>query len=506
MIPLRTAPPPATVPEEDSGAIVAAAIVIEGATVFEPESFVPFYKDLLARRIDRRDLAALTEAITNVYYEAGYTLTRAYVPPQDIEAGVITIQIAEGFIERVVFEGTEQASPIAQKVADAITVERPLRRATLERQILLLGDLFGARVEDARLRPIDAAAGRYELLVDLRHRPIDYYGSLDNRGTRSNGPWQLWNSVGVNSLDTAGWRVQGAFFTAPNSPSELRYVQATLGRTLGSDGTVLRATLSASDNVAGPPGKASSTETASRRFQLGVTRPVQRSRASSLWATLSLDALHSSEDRFKRPLSEDDLRVVRPSAYYFFTDDWSGENGLNAELSLGLTGLGASPSGPERSRSDADTSFRKLRFDGWRSQGLFGSWSLYGQLAAQLSDRPLLASEEFALGGSRFGRGYDASIISGDRGAAGTVELRLTEPLEGRLREYQLYGFYDVGTISNGNVDGNARHRLASTGIGARLTLAPAIRTGLELAKPLNSVEGRERRETRTFFTVAAEF
>lgn len=500
-------PPSVTPPApETSETFVIAAVVVEGATIFRTEEFVPFYSDLLARPVSRRDLAAITEAITNHYYAAGYTLTRAYIPPQDVEAGVVTVVVAEGFIERVTFANAPTVPDIARRYVDVITAERPLNRATLERQLLLLGDLFGMRVDDARLRPIDAGTGRYELVVDLRQRSLDYYGYLDNRGTRSNGPLQLWNSGGLNVVGNAAWRAQAGFFTVPNSPREVLYLQAGLARSLGDDGTVIRSTVSGSRNIAGPPGNSSDTETSSRRFQLGLSHPFWRRRDVSLWGNLNFDALHSREERFQRLSFEDELRVLRPGVYLYARDDWGGENGVNLESSFGLTTLGASPSGPERSRSDADTSFRKLRLDGWRSQGLFGNWSLYGQGAAQTSNKPLLSAEEFSLGGPRFGRGYDPALIAGDRGVAGAIELRFGEPLTGPFVDYQLYSFYDVGRISNGTVDNNARRRLASAGLGARVTLEPAIRLNLEIAKPLNAVEGREDRDLRSFVTLSAEF
>ena len=86
------------------------------------------------------------------------------------------------------------------------------------------------------------------------------------------------------------------------------------------------------------------------------------------------------------------------------------------------------------------------------------------------------------------------------------VELRFTEPAEGLLSEYQLYGFYDVGGISNGVVDDNTRHRLESAGFGTRLTLRPAFHLNLEAAKPLTSVAGREAKDWRGFFFLSAEF
>jgi len=511
--PIRAAPPttPAAPPEAPtapaiSGRFIISAIVIDGATVFESSAFVPLYRDLLAKPVRQRDLAALAEAITNMYYDAGYTLSRAYIPPQDIEAGVIHVQIAEGSIERVLIGGEAGTVEELRRYTEPITAEQPLRRATLERQLLLLSDLFGVRVDDARLRPIDAATGRYELLLDIKTKPYDLYSYMDNRGTRANGPLELWTSAGMNVLNSGAWRAQAAFFTVPNTPQELLYGQASLAHVLGDQGTVLRGTLSASHSVAGAPENGNDALTSSRRLLVGITHPFMRSRQESLWAGFYFDALESKEDEFKESFFDDQVRVIRPSVYYYIADGLKGENGINVEGSIGLSVLGASTSGPERSRSDASGSFRKAKLDVWRNQGLFGPWSLYGQFSGQISDRPLLASEEFLLGGARFGRGYDPAIISGDRGAAGSVELRFTQPVQRVLREYQLYAFYDAGGISNGVVDGNSRHRLASTGGGTRFTLQPAIRLDLELAKPLDSVTGREARDWRGFFFLSAEF
>ena len=344
------------------------------------------------------------------------------------------------------------------------------------------------------------------MTLDLRHKPVDAYGYLDNRGTRAYGPLQLWTSAGVNAIGIGAWRAQVGFLTVPNTPREVLYAQGVLARTLGDDGTVGRFTVSGSRNIAGRPLKGSDSETSSSRFQATLSHPFRRSRTESLWGNLHVDALTSKEERFQRNSFEDHLRVVRPGFYYYRADNWGGENGANLEASFGVSGLGASHQGPERSRSDADTSFRKLRLDAWRNQNLSGPWSLNLQLSGQTSDHPLLSSEEFTLGGSRYGRGYDPSVISGDRALAGALELRFTERIDGSLSDYQIYSFYDAGRISNGNIDTNARHRLASTGAGVRLTFEPAIRVNLELAKPLNAVEGREDREWRTFFTLAAEF
>ena len=508
--PTRLPPPPVVrpgaVPPAISGTFILSAVVIDGATVFDTAAFVPLYRDLLARPVTQRDLAGLTEAITDMYDKAGYSLTRAYVPPQDIESGVVHIRVAEGYIERVTIPGDLGQAAVIGRYTAPITAERPLTRATLERQLLLLADLFEVRVDDARLRPIAPEEGRYELILDLRQKTYDTYSYLDNRGTRANGPFELWTSAGVNVTGDGSWRAQAGVFTVPDSPRELLYGQVGLAHVLGAAGTVVQATVSASHNVAGPPLQQDDLQTGSRRLLLGLTHPILRSRPQSLWASLYVDALKSTESEFGHTTFDDQLRVLRASLYYYVADAWQGENGINVEGSYGLSALGASSSGSNRSEPGVGASFRKLRFDLWRSQALVGRWSLYGQFAGQLSDRPLLLSEQFSLGGARFGRGYDPAIIAGDRGAAGSLELRYTQPLQGTVTELQPYAFYDAGGISSGSSDTNARHRLESAGFGGRLTVAPAVHLALELAKPLNGVPGHPDGSWRAFFFASAGF
>src|SRR5512143_1456713 len=66
--PATPAVPPEAAPAAPAiaGSFVVSAIVIDGATAFDTTAFVPLYRDLLARPVTQRDLAALAEAITGM--------------------------------------------------------------------------------------------------------------------------------------------------------------------------------------------------------------------------------------------------------------------------------------------------------------------------------------------------------------------------------------------------------------------------------------------------------
>jgi hemolysin activation/secretion protein len=111
------------------------------------------------------------------------------------------------------------------------------------------------------------------------------------------------------------------------------------------------------------------------------------------------------------------------------------------------------------------------------------SFQLQGE--GQIASRPLLSSEEMGLGGRYFLRGYDYREYSGDKGVAGSVELRFDLPgWGGFVREAQLYGYADAGTVGNYR-DGVGSGSLASAGGGIRTWLGRNIDASLEVGVPL---------------------
>ena len=84
---------------------VLSAVVIEGATVFEAADFVPLYEDFIAREVTGADVQKILSRITKLYRDNGYFLSAAVAPPQPLTAGVLQVQVIEGYVEKVTFEG-----------------------------------------------------------------------------------------------------------------------------------------------------------------------------------------------------------------------------------------------------------------------------------------------------------------------------------------------------------------------------------------------------------------
>jgi hemolysin activation/secretion protein len=507
------APPPASEPvTAPQGAVrfVLTAVVIDGATIFDPAALASLYEDFLARQIGLGDVEEMLRRITAKYRESGYFLSHAVAGPQTLESGILRITVIEGGVQSVSFPGiSESVADQLRPYTAAVLADRPLRLVTLERAIQLINDLPGLSVAPG-LHPIDEAAGNYELVLAIDRSRFSGAVSLDNRGTRSLGPAEAQAAGGVNSVLTAFDRLSLNFFTVPNQPRELLSEQLGYDLPLGFDGT--RAALTVARTDLHPHGNLASLALAGDATHVGagVTHPVMRLRDHSLWLGGAFDVLQSEQSQQGIRQFDDQLRMLRLHGLYLADDGWGGSNSLSVEASQGLDALGSSrPGASDLSRANGRPDFTKVTGMVMRQQHLLGGWYLRLSAAGQKAAEPLLVSEQFALGGTQFGRAYDPGEIAGDDGAAGSAELRYVGVVESNvIRSYEIYGFYDLGAVWNMDVsDATRRQSLASAGVGLRLALRHNLNCSLEIADPLTrTVAAESGKPVRVFASLSWGF
>lgn len=485
-----------------------AAIKVEGNTVFSRADLALYYEDILARLVTSSDLRNAVARITKHYRDRGYFLTQAYLPPQDLSSGVAVIRVAEGYVERVDFQGDGATDGHVQRLAAAIDEFRPIKRKDLERVLLLIGDSFGRIVENAEMAEIDALNGRYALQLTLNAKPESGIMSYDNRGTPSFGKRQLWASLSTNRLLDPDTQFRVGIFTIPDQPQELRYGEMEVTRLVGSDGTTVGASVSASESDAGSVDAIDGIEGKSRRFILKAGHPILRSTETSLWLNVSADIRSISEEDDNGTNFTDQLRVLRSNLYMYAEDDFGGQNQLFGEVSGGIPMFGASSEGPLRSRLGADAAFLKLNASLTRQQKITNEIGIRLHTAGQIANDELLSSEEFSLGGSSIGRAYDFSELTGDHGVGGSVELQYGDSLrDDYFTWFQVFGFYDFGMVWNKGEFEQPRESLSSAGMGLRLNLTDSIRLQLEYARSLTRpVDDDDGNFQRVFVELSKNF
>ena len=80
-------------------------VTVVGGHAIPRERIAMTYQAYLGKRISQTDLAAIAAAISDLYRAAGFHLSRAIVPPQDIADGRVRLQVIEGGVTEVVLKG-----------------------------------------------------------------------------------------------------------------------------------------------------------------------------------------------------------------------------------------------------------------------------------------------------------------------------------------------------------------------------------------------------------------
>ena len=180
-------------PEEQGDSkplFVLRHVSITGAVAIPQERLVTAYQPYIGKKVSQADLAAIAAAVSDVYRAAGFHLSRAIVPPQDIQSGRLHIQVIEGSITELALKGEGAEQFGVRPMLDAVLTERPSRLATLERQLLLINGRPGVRIEDTAIEEIGTASGDFRLILSLKTWHVFTSFGIDNLGSSSVGPWQ----------------------------------------------------------------------------------------------------------------------------------------------------------------------------------------------------------------------------------------------------------------------------------------------------------------------------
>jgi len=484
-------------------------VLIEGNAAIDTPTLKGEFASLIGREVTLAQVFAAAQAITRLYAERGYALCLAYLPAQDIENGVVKVQVVEGYIEDIdVAADDATLASVVGVYAEHIKASRPLRTATLERALLLANDLPGVRVRSVVDRG-SGAPGAMKLILRVERRTWEASLTADNRGTKALGPERGRADAAINGLITARERLSLSYMRGFDS-DELDYLSGAFSMAVGASGSVVSFEAS---NTNSQPGTEdlSAIEFETRGFVGAVkaSHPFIRARAENLFVEGGLTYKDLKGDIFGLPNSDDRLTVASLTAHYDLLDAWDGISALDLTLSHGLDLFDPTREGdPFPSRLGADALFTRIELSASRVQALTDELELYASGSAQYANSALLSSEQCGYGGARYGRAFDAFEIAGDHCAMAQVELRwqIAPPFDA-LDYVQFYAFGDAGWVKRRGLilPGEFTEAGAqSTGAGLRLGLLEHVEASVEYADPLgNEVALEGDADARVFFSIS---
>ena len=443
---------------------------IEG-TSLPPDVIAAAARGFIGKRIAASaDLTVIAQGVSDAYGQrsdiALYTVT---VPAQNFDGGLLRLVVTEGFIEHVDLAG-DTGGDVARVVALAnkLTLEKPLRRATLQRYLSLIRDLPGLTVDAAMLK--GATPGAVRLVLTLKQKPYAVALSVINGGNALLGRTQLQADLSLYNLLREGEETKFTFGTS-TIVSRYQYFGLSHSEALDDEGT--RATL-AYGYLRTDVGTIALSGQA-QTLQLALSHPVIRSFDENLSIGAGLDGLDSRNALIGTLISSEHVRALRANAGYSLTDPkWAMT--LSASVSQGLDFADA------RS-SVGQVDFQKLVLQGGYNRLLNEEWVVRLKAVTQLAGAALPVSELYALGGPDFGRAFLAASALGDSALAGSAEIGFNpKGLPGILTGLEAFVFADDGAawLRARPLSLATTYHLASAGAGIRVPIG--ANTKLELA------------------------
>lgn len=464
-----------------------AKVSVTGATALGLDEIASHYLPFLGQNVSQADLSTIADAITRQYRQAGYHLSRAIIPAQELKGGHLLIQVIEGVIEDIVLKGDDADTFGLKALLAPVGAERPSLLGTLERQLLQAGDRAGVQIADTALEEIGTASGRFRLIVKSKTWRGFVAAGVDNSGTKANGPWQASFGVALNSLLVAGDSLSLAGTTTPGSLREMKFGRIAYDLPIGTSG--IRAGLSASHSEIRPGDERRQIRTLSQSetYEARLSAMPILTQKQALGVSASFGISDIVEETAYGPNFKDSIWLGTLSADYRFRASENSWTFANASVRQGFGIVNPLPDSRDgTSRVVASPHFTVYNLSITHIQNLIENWSLKLAAAGQHATGPLLNAQQFYLGGSSFGRGFDAGWISGDRAIAGSAELRFDQPLKlAFTKGYQLFGFVEGGVVSTTYRPKNQVQSLASAGVGIRVSLTDEVQLGLSLAKPV---------------------
>ncbi|HWX67982.1 MAG TPA: POTRA domain-containing protein [Rhodanobacter sp.] len=393
------------------------------------DAALPF-KPLTGKPVRIGELVDAATAVTAIYKQRGYALSFAFLPNQDFAGGVVHVVVVEGYVAEVNLSG--EPGTLTRKVrmiAGHISHERPLRTATFERYIQVLGLLPGVHIT-ANVPAPTTTDGATRLELHVTRQRFSASAGIDFNHPGIQG---LLTAV-ANALTPLGeqWSVSALY---PPGHGDQQYYAGAFALPLGSDGLGLKLDGS---RYRGNPGEGDQLpSTLQRRLKqdriaLTLSYPLLLGPNHSL--IMSGGAYGSNgTDRYRNTLNDaqlelqSDVRVLQASL-----DDSSAsmtrQRKFGFGVARGIDGWGA------RSRTlsnvpgnpfvaPGDVSFTRfdanfVQIDQWPAR--FGS-SI--SLAGQYSHNRLPSTEQISFGGPRYALAYDPGVAAGDSGWGAALEL-----------------------------------------------------------------------------------
>ena len=403
-------------------------VSFSGNEVFLTKELVKIIAPYLGQLLSMKEIREMCALIQKKYVKAGYFLTRAYTPAQEIKDGHLRIAILEGKLGEITIQGNKYYSDAFIRSYFERFQDKAINYDAFMKELLLLSENMDLEVAAVFMK--GHSFGTTDVLLRVKdNRPIhlsldtNNYGS-DNTSQIRTGAKLDWGSLIRYGDVLTVVEVVGSPISSLDFTDAIYYIPVNT-RGTGIELSYLFANFK-TGNVGDDIKFEGRTHIAAGKFIQAINRTRK----------LSTDFFTSFEYKQVQNLgsglqsSFDKLRVLTGGMNIDYRDDWKGRNLFAGYMSWGIPDIlqGLKVDDSESSRQGAGGRFIKIGGSGKRFQKLPWDCVLILNAFGQYSFNKLPLPEQIYIGGIDNVRGYKLAEGLGDQGFVCNIELRVPPP------------------------------------------------------------------------------
>ena len=427
----------------------------DGNLYYSNEELEEIIKEAVNKELVYDQLINVTRAISN-HYKANGFLATAFLPPQDINDGVIKIKITEAVLGTIIFDVEEEEKlniskeNIRLKLLYKIEDSGVLNIDQLDKNVRNLNKIPGinalAELEEGK------NFGETNVKVTAINTETIFGNTLvDNNGSRSSGYNKITNTINIDGLFNMGDRlaftnVLSGDHHVKDNHEESNYYAVSSTMPVGYNGMLATLRVSKMEYKLSAPFDSTKPSGYSSEYNLSLNRPLIVSPNFNLNTSFSLGNNKYVNDLGTGNNSDKDVLKSIFNLGFDSRDERLG-GGINYgsfALSLAKNDLTNNLSNYDTDQSTSDNNGRNFKgtLNLNRMQKLTDKTNLLVKFNGQLAADNLDGADQFSLGGPNAVRAYPSSEAAGDAGFVASLELKrnLFKNLESTL-------FYDYGKI-----------------------------------------------------------
>ncbi|MGZ8225958.1 MAG: ShlB/FhaC/HecB family hemolysin secretion/activation protein [Methylococcaceae bacterium] len=467
------------------------------------------------KNIDTVEQARST--LENLYRNKGYQTVAVDIPEQNVENGVVYLQVVEGKISRLrvkesryfslgyikagvpeLAEGNIPNLPVMQKQLTALSNQSQDRSIT---PVLRAGETPGTLEVDLKVKDELPLHGRLE---------------LNGRNTSSTSLLRLVASLRYDNLWQKMHSASLMYQVSPENKEEVDVWAGTYAMPLfNSDTRLAFYAVSSSSNAQVANAGSLSVLGIGSIYGARLVKPMPG--LDNYFHSLTLGVDYKDFEESLNLQGSDTLPT--PISYLPFMVQYSGSfrgqhslTSVNAGVNFSIRGLGNDQEEFENKRFNARSNYSYFTTGLNYTRDLpWWDMELATRLSGQAADSPLISNEQFSLGGMQTIRGYFETQALADNGFIASMELRSPHlaPISLEyLNKLQALVFVDGGKgwvkeALPGTADG---YDLASAGIGMRFQMWKYLVGVLDLGFPLIALDVVKSGDPKLHFNIATEF